>query len=129
MCLFLADLDEILYGDIQKISTRDAGAKCMDSLIYQNLLSIIPRYQVHAFNYAIVDSMQADPGSDSMFRREFWRHVTKVACLGGICIGALMVLADFVGVIGSGMGIMLAVAAMYPYLEGVRAKYVGVFGL
>lgn len=92
-------------------------------------LSVIPRYQVHAFIYGTADSMQSDPGSDSMSHREFRRHVTKAASLGGVCIGALMVLADFAGVAGSGMGIMLAVAVMYPYLEGRRGADVGVFGL
>lgn len=36
---------------------------------------------------------------------------------GGLCIGALSVLADFLGAIGSGTGILLAVTIIYQYFE------------
>jgi len=34
-----------------------------------------------------------------------------------MCIGALMVISDFLGVIGSGTGILLAVTMVYSYYE------------
>merc|ERR1712037_799549 len=39
------------------------------------------------------------------------------AAFGGLCIGALSVLADFMGAIGSGTGILLAVTIIYQYFE------------
>lgn len=69
------------------------------------------------------------PGPDTMSDDEFQSCIAKGACLGGICVGLLIVLSDFAGLCGSGMGILLAVAAVYPYFEGVRAEDIGVFGL
>lgn len=37
------------------------------------------------------------------------RYIPTAAAFGGLCIGALSVLADFLGAIGSGTGILLAV--------------------
>ncbi|RZS21391.1 hypothetical protein BHM03_00054026 [Ensete ventricosum] len=51
---------------------------------------------------------------------------------GGVCIGALTVLADFMGAIGSGTGILLAVTIIYQYFETFekeRASELGFFGL
>ena len=39
------------------------------------------------------------------------------AAFGGACIGALTVAADFMGAIGSGTGILLAVTIIYQYFE------------
>ncbi len=52
--------------------------------------------------------------------------ITDVGCqirgqllrqLAGLCIGALSVIADFLGAIGSGTGILLAVTIIYQYFE------------
>lgn len=37
------------------------------------------------------------------------RHIPTAAAFGGMCIGPLTVLADFMGAINSGTGILLAV--------------------
>ena len=42
---------------------------------------------------------------------------TLQASFGGICIGALTIFADFMGAIGSGTGILLAVTIIYQYYE------------
>ena len=42
---------------------------------------------------------------------------TAAAEFGGLCIGALSVSADFMGAIGSGTGILLAVTIIYQYFE------------
>ncbi|CAL4887295.1 unnamed protein product [Urochloa decumbens] len=68
--------------------------------------------------------MLAQP--DSIPRKEFTTHVLKAARVVGLCVGALIILGDFVGVFGSGTGIMLAVTALYPYFDG-RAGEAGVF--
>ncbi|KAL6634156.1 hypothetical protein ACP70R_026827 [Stipagrostis hirtigluma subsp. patula] len=55
---------------------------------------------------------------DSIPPNELMSHVAMAAGFGGFCFGALTILADFIGVFGSGIGIMLAVAGMYPYFNG-----------
>nr|Q25147.1 RecName: Full=Protein transport protein Sec61 subunit alpha [Halocynthia roretzi]BAA05019.1 HRSec61 [Halocynthia roretzi] len=48
---------------------------------------------------------------------ELNRYIPTAAAFGGLCIGALSVLADFIGAIGSGTGILLAVTIIYQYFE------------
>jgi len=45
------------------------------------------------------------------------RYVPIAAACGGICIGLLTIMADFLGAIGSGTGILLAVNIIYGYFE------------
>merc|ERR1712086_598824 len=45
------------------------------------------------------------------------RYIPIAAAFGGMCIGALTVAADFMGAIGSGTGILLAVTTIYQYFE------------
>lgn len=45
------------------------------------------------------------------------RYIPTAAAFGGLCIGALSVFADFMGAIGSGTGILLAVTIIYQYFE------------
>jgi protein transport protein SEC61 subunit alpha len=45
------------------------------------------------------------------------RYIPVAAAFGGMCIGALTVVADFMGAIGSGTGILLAVTIIYQYFE------------
>lgn len=52
-------------------------------------------------------------------------HITTAAAFGGLCIGALSVFADFIGAIGSGTGILLAVSIidqMFESLGGEKDK-------
>jgi protein transport protein SEC61 subunit alpha len=49
--------------------------------------------------------------------RELNRYIPTAAAFGGLCIGAMSVLADFLGAIGSGTGILLAVTVIYQYYE------------
>ena len=44
-------------------------------------------------------------------------YIPTAAAFGGMCIGALTVVADFMGAIGSGTGILLAVTTIYQYFE------------
>lgn len=48
---------------------------------------------------------------------ELNRHIPAAAAFGGMCIGLLTVLADLLGAIGSGTGILLAVTIIYQYYE------------
>lgn len=49
--------------------------------------------------------------------KELNRYIPTAAAFGGLCIGALSVFADFLGAIGSGTGILLAVTIIYQYFE------------
>ena len=50
------------------------------------------------------------------------RYVHVAATFGGICIGALCIFADFMGAIGSGTGIMLAVTIIYGFFEEIAKQ-------
>merc|ERR1711918_306325 len=54
---------------------------------------------------------------ESSMIHELNRYIPTAAAFGGMCIGALSVLADFMGAIGSGTGILLAVTIIYQYGE------------
>lgn len=44
-------------------------------------------------------------------------YIPTAALLGGLMIGALSVMADLMGVIGSGTGILLSVTIIFSYYE------------
>nr|QWE91223.1 Sec61 alpha 1 subunit [Placidida sp.] len=57
------------------------------------------------------------------------RYIPTAAAFGGMCIGALSIFADFMGAVGSGTGILLAVNIIYGLFETVnkeRAQEAGV---
>merc|ERR1711972_814420 len=54
---------------------------------------------------------------DSDLPRQLNRYIPTAAAFGGACIGALTIIADFLGAIGSGTGILLAVTIIYQYFE------------
>eukprot|EP00474_Spongospora_subterranea_P008352 CRZ08810.1 hypothetical protein [Spongospora subterranea] len=45
------------------------------------------------------------------------RYIPIAAAFGGMCIGTLSIFADFLGAIGSGTGILLAVTIIFKYFE------------
>jgi protein transport protein SEC61 subunit alpha len=54
---------------------------------------------------------------NSSLVHELNRYIPAAAAFGGMCIGLLTVMADFMGAIGSGTGILLAVTIIYQYYE------------
>eukprot|EP00920_Eleutheroschizon_duboscqi_P025399 GHVT01062555.1.p1 GENE.GHVT01062555.1~~GHVT01062555.1.p1 ORF type:complete len:391 (-),score=98.37 GHVT01062555.1:1825-2832(-) len=54
---------------------------------------------------------------DSSLVQVLNRYIPTAAAFGGMCIGALTILADFLGAVGSGTGILLAVTIIYQYYE------------
>jgi len=54
---------------------------------------------------------------DNQMEKRLNRYIPTAAAFGGLCIGALSVMADFLGAIGSGTGILLAVTIIYQYFE------------
>ena len=49
--------------------------------------------------------------------KELNRYIPTAAAFGGMCIGLLTITADFLGAIGSGTGILMAVTIIYQYFE------------
>jgi len=45
------------------------------------------------------------------------KYIPTAAAFGGMCIGMLTIVGDFLGAIGSGTGILLAVTIIYQYFE------------
>lgn len=54
---------------------------------------------------------------DTAIVKELNRYIPTAAAFGGMCIGLLTVMADFLGAIGSGTGILMAVTIIYQYFE------------
>jgi len=54
---------------------------------------------------------------DNQMEKKLNRYIPTAAAFGGLCIGALSISADFLGAIGSGTGILLAVTTIYQYFE------------
>jgi protein transport protein SEC61 subunit alpha len=59
---------------------------------------------------------------ESGLRDMLKRYIPVAATFGGMCIGALTIIADFMGVIGSGTGILLAVTIIYGYFEQFKKE-------
>jgi len=68
----------------------------------------------------IKDQSMMIPGyRDSDIPKYLNKYIPIAASFGGACIGALTIVADFLGAIGSGTGILLAVTIIYQYFEMV----------
>merc|ERR1712170_155811 len=64
------------------------------------------------------DQQMMMPGyRDSDLPRVLNRYIPTAAAFGGACIGALTIIADFLGAVGSGTGILLAVTIIYQYFQ------------
>lgn len=65
----------------------------------------------------ITPCLQGHRDTQSSLKKELNRYIPIAAAFGGMCIGALTIVADFMGAIGSGTGILLAVTIIYQYFE------------
>jgi protein transport protein SEC61 subunit alpha len=54
---------------------------------------------------------------ESSLKKELDRYIPTAAAFGGLCIGVLTAFADFLGALGSGTGILMAVNTIYEYFE------------
>lgn len=61
----------------------------------------------------LVQGRHTEEGTAEMLEK----YIPVAASFGGLCIGALTILADFLGAIGSGTGILLAVTMINQYYE------------
>jgi len=50
------------------------------------------------------------------------KYIPMAALLGGMSIGVLTIVADFMGAIGSGTGLLLAVTTIYEYYEQIHSE-------
>ena len=65
----------------------------------------------------ILWTLQGHRDTVQSLKKELNRYIPIAAAFGGMCIGALTIIADFMGAIGSGTGILLAVTIIYQYFE------------
>ena len=56
-------------------------------------------------------------GTEKSMKTYLNRYIPTAAAFGGLAVGALTIVADFLGAIGSGTGILLAVTIIYQYYE------------
>ena len=63
------------------------------------------------------NKLAIEVGREKETQRRLQHYIPTAAALGGLCIGGLSVMADFMGAIGSGTGILLAVTIIYQYYE------------
>jgi protein transport protein SEC61 subunit alpha len=61
--------------------------------------------------------IQGHRDTQQSLKKELNRYIPIAAAFGGMCIGGLTIIADFMGAIGSGTGILLAVTIIYQYFE------------
>ena len=87
-----------IWIDVSGSSSRDVARQLMD----QELL---------------IEGMREDG-----MVRYLNRYIPTAAAFGGVCIGALSIFADFMGAIGSGTGILLAVTIIYQYFEQIAKE-------
>jgi protein transport protein SEC61 subunit alpha len=59
-------------------------------------------------------------GTEKLLEKKLKRNINIAAYFGGFCIGALTLLADFLGTIGSGTGILLTSGIIYELFEEVK---------
>jgi len=66
-------------------------------------------------------------GSNNI-RPKLQKYIPTAAAFGGMCVGALSIAADFIGAIGSGTGILMAVTIVYGYIESYMAENKKMYG-
>lgn len=90
------------------------GSCGLFSRIWINLIKISPvDIAAELKNKNMV--MRGHREQSMMFELE--RYIPTAAIVGGLCIGTLSVLADFLGVYGSGTGVILVASFIYDYAE------------
>jgi preprotein translocase subunit SecY len=120
-----------LIGDLGVINPADPFASIVRALIYAAILIILsvifsvmwletagmgPRDVASQF---LQSGMQM-PGwrrNKKIVERRLEMYIPTIAVIGGLFIGTLAAFADFLGAIGSGMGILLSVSIMRQYFE------------
>lgn len=66
--------------------------------------------------------LQGHRDTQQALKKELNRYIPTAAAFGGMCIGALTIVADFMGAVGSGTGILLAITTIYQYFEAYEKE-------
>jgi protein transport protein SEC61 subunit alpha len=67
--------------------------------------------------------MTIEGGSrEEMMKRYLSRYIKSAATFGGFCLGALCIIADTMGAIGTGTGIVLAVTIIFQIFEQIAKE-------
>uniref|UniRef100_A0A0E0M073 Cytidyltransferase-like domain-containing protein n=1 Tax=Oryza punctata TaxID=4537 RepID=A0A0E0M073_ORYPU len=121
--------------DVEKIIfSSETLSECRSSNILENTNStrkLVAVIQDNDNNKGQEQQMVIPGHRESNLQKELNRYIPTAAAFGGVCIGALTVLADFMGAIGSGTGILIAFTIIYRYFETFekeRAIKLGFFG-
>jgi len=127
-----------LIGELGVINFLDPVSSIIRALIYAFILIILsvifsvmwletagmgPRDVANQF---LQSGMQM-PGwrrSKKIVERRLEMYIPTIAIIGGLFIGVLAAFADFLGAIGSGMGILLSVSIMRQYFELISKERV-----
>jgi len=67
-------------------------------------------------------NLTAVGGSDKLLYKRLNRHINIAASLGGMCVGTLTIIADFLGAIGSGTGILLTCNIIFEVYESIMRE-------
>lgn len=59
--------------------------------------------------------MTARGGTHKLLKKKLDKYIPTAAYVGGVCIGILSLVADFLGAIGSGTGILLSCGIIYEF--------------
>lgn len=59
-------------------------------------------------------------GTEKLLEKKLERNINIAAYFGGFCIGALTLIADFLGTIGTGTGILLTSGIIFEIFEEVK---------
>lgn len=59
-------------------------------------------------------------GTEKLLEKKLKRNINVAAYFGGFCVGALTLLADFLGTIGTGTGILLTSGIIFEIFEEVK---------
>jgi len=127
-----------LIGELGVINFVDPVSSIIRALIYAVILILLsvvfsvmwletagmgPRDVANQF---LQSGMQM-PGwrrSKKIVERRLEMYIPTIAIIGGLFIGTLAAFADFLGAIGSGMGILLSVSIMRQYFELISKERV-----
>jgi preprotein translocase SecY subunit len=127
-----------LVGDLGVFNPTDTLFSIFRALVYAMILIILsvifsvmwletagmgPRDVASQF---LQSGMQM-PGwrrSKKIVERRLEMYIPTIAIIGGLFIGSLAAFADFLGAIGSGMGILLSVSIMRQYFELISKERV-----
>eukprot|EP00928_Gymnodinium_smaydae_P017485 TRINITY_DN16686_c1_g4_i1.p1 TRINITY_DN16686_c1_g4~~TRINITY_DN16686_c1_g4_i1.p1 ORF type:complete len:509 (-),score=110.40 TRINITY_DN16686_c1_g4_i1:217-1653(-) len=98
--------------------------------IFSKLWIDVSGTSAHHVAKQLKDQGMMMPGyRDTDLPRVLNRYIPTAAAFGGACIGALTIAADFLGAIGSGTGILLAVTIIYQLFETVYKEQGGAMGM